>query len=87
MGGGRRVRGGAPVGWEPGASAGLSKAAAVELRVDGKVVGSAAKIALLTEQPLDGLQVGCDLNGNVGDYAVPFRFQGKVAEVNVVVTP
>lgn len=68
-------------------SAVLSKDATVELRVDGKVVGSAAKIALLTEQPLDGLQVGCDLNGNVGDYAVPFRFQGKVAEVNVVVTP
>lgn len=42
---------------------------------------------LLREQPLDGLEVGADLNGEVGDYATPFTLQGKVHQVVVEVRP
>jgi len=38
---------------------------------------------LLTQQPLDGLQVGSDQNGAVGDYPTPFTFTGKIQELTI----
>lgn len=39
----------------------------------------------LSEQPIDGLQVGRDLNGNVGRYTSPFPFEGKIGSVEIQV--
>lgn len=37
----------------------------------------------ISEQPIDGLQVGRDLNGNVGRYPAPFPFTGKLTSVEI----
>ena len=39
----------------------------------------------MERQPTDGLQVGQDKNGAVGDYTAPFPFQGEIGEVKVEV--
>ena len=39
----------------------------------------------LAQQPLDGLQVGQDTNGGVGDYTTPFQLQGRVDSVVIEV--
>jgi hypothetical protein len=31
--------------------------------------------------PTEGLQVGCDENGAVGEYQAPFAFTGKLGQV------
>ena len=40
----------------------------------------------ITSQPLDGLQVGQDVKGAVGDYPAPFAFPGSVESVLVTVS-
>ncbi|MED5448515.1 MAG: arylsulfatase [Planctomycetota bacterium] len=71
----------------------LGKARTVSARVgtDGSLVllvgdrevarGKAA--GALTQVPQDGLEVGQDLNGAVGGYKAPNRFNGQVAEVTI----
>jgi len=45
------------------------------LLAEGKVPG------LVPTQPVDGLQVGRDLAGNVGEYVGPFAFNGAISSV------
>jgi len=37
--------------------------------------------------PVDGLQVGRDLAGTVGEYKAPFAFTGKIASVTIELGP
>ena len=48
------------------------------LSVNGKTVTSGKTPGTLTTMPIDGLQVGRDANGAVGDYQEPFAYSGKV---------
>ena len=43
--------------------------------------------AYLAKMPQDGLQVGHDAKGAVGDYEAPFAFDGEIGLVTVVVEP
>ncbi len=51
--------------------------------VDGREVATAKAPGPISEMPLDGLQVGRDLKGAVGDYEVPNAFTGKVIKAIV----
>ncbi|MEQ9412008.1 MAG: arylsulfatase [Fuerstiella sp.] len=63
----------------------------VSLAADGTVTVRAGDLTLLTGEvggtldtmPIDGLQVGKDLDGNVGDYAGDFPFDGQIERVRV----
>ncbi len=54
---------------------------AVTLSVDGTVIKKTRVPGPIPGQPLDGLEVGQDTSGAVGDYAVPFALQGNVETV------
>ncbi|MFK8112944.1 MAG: sulfatase/phosphatase domain-containing protein, partial [Rubripirellula sp.] len=60
-----------------------SKNGQVVVAVNDKVAGQAKFKGPLTSQPADGLQVGSDTGGNVGNYSAPFTFKGQVDEVVV----
>ncbi|MBI5387650.1 MAG: arylsulfatase [Verrucomicrobia bacterium] len=60
----------------------LARDGAVTVRVAGQTVAE-GKARLLSRQPQDGLQVGRDEGGAVGDYEAPFEFKGKIARVTV----
>ena len=55
----------------------------VTIRVNGKKVAQSSHGGPLKSQPADGLQVGRDDAGNVGDYSAPFSFEGDVTQVIV----
>jgi arylsulfatase A-like enzyme len=55
----------------------------VMLTADGKTIATGKTPGLLTKTPKDGLQVGRDANGAVGEYATPFPFGGEIGEVTV----
>jgi arylsulfatase len=59
----------------------LQRNGEVTASVDGEqvLVGDVAE--LLAQQPLDGIQVGRDTGGNVGDYEAPFELAGTVKEL------
>jgi arylsulfatase len=61
----------------------LAKDGTMTLTVDGKTVAKAQADGVLTKMPLDGLQVGQDANGAVGDYETPNAFKGEVGKVTV----
>lgn len=61
----------------------VSKAGDVFLRIDGETVAEAKLSGPLTQQPLDGLQVGSDTGGNVGAYESPFEFAGVISKLTV----
>ena len=61
----------------------LAKDGSVTITADGKTVASGKVPGLLTEDPMDGLQVGKDLAGTVGDYQGPFTFKGEIGNVTV----
>ncbi len=63
--------------------ASLSKQGKILLEVDGETaaIGSAERLTL--KMPIDGLQVGSDLNGTVGDYDAPFSFQGTIRSLTI----
>jgi arylsulfatase len=61
----------------------ITKSGEVTLRVNGKPAGSGKLPGPISEQPLDGLQIGKDSNGNVGDYPSPFPFTGQVKAVEI----
>jgi hypothetical protein len=61
----------------------LAKDGTVTITADGKTVASGKVPGLLTEDPSDGLQVGKDLAGTVGDYQGPFVFKGEIGNVTV----
>jgi hypothetical protein len=59
----------------------LSSKGAVVLTANKKVIGSGKLDGPMVSQPADGLQVGRDENGAVGDYEAPFAFSGKIDRV------
>ena len=59
----------------------FSKAGDVTLCLDGAEVVQGSVEAALSTQPLDGLQIGQDTHGNVGDYESPFPLNGQVEKV------
>jgi arylsulfatase len=56
---------------------------AMTLSVNGTAVAGGKANGLLSRQPGEGLQVGEDLNGAVGDYDAPFGFKGEIGGVSV----
>ena len=56
------------------------KGGKVVLKVDGKKVAE-GRVPGAISMPLDGLQVGRDLKGAVGEYAAPFPYEGKIEKV------
>ncbi len=61
----------------------MSKTGAVTLKWNAETVATGSAGQSLRDQPADGLQVGLDKNGNVGDYAAPFRFPGELQNVRI----
>ncbi|GAB5404849.1 MAG: hypothetical protein Aurels2KO_30800 [Aureliella sp.] len=55
----------------------------VQLRWNGDSLASGTVHPLLESQPAEGLQVGADKDGLVGNYPDDFRFQGKMSEVQI----
>ncbi|MCA8947973.1 MAG: arylsulfatase [Planctomycetes bacterium] len=55
----------------------------VKLLVDGEVRASAPSPGLLLEQPLDGLDIGCDTRTAAGGYSAPNAFAGVIHAVKV----
>jgi arylsulfatase len=68
-------------------SASLAADGAVKLSADGRGLAEGKVPGLLPNQPVDGLQVGRDLAGNVGEYAGPFAFNGTISSVIVELHP
>jgi arylsulfatase len=58
----------------------LAKDGAMELKAGGQVIATGHSRPL-DRQPRDGLQVGRDDGGAVGEYAAPFTFKGRLGEV------
>ena len=50
----------------------------VELEEEGKQILKGKTPGSITDMPVDGLQVGADKNGAVGEYHAPFAYGGKV---------
>ncbi|MCA9178145.1 MAG: arylsulfatase [Planctomycetales bacterium] len=65
----------------------LTKQGQLTLSLNGDEVGAQQLETALTEQPLDGLEVGRDSQGAVGNYEAPFPLQGSVQRVVVEVRP
>jgi hypothetical protein len=59
----------------------LSKDGQVVLSVNEKTVATGRFPGGVASHPVDGLQIGRDDGGEVGDYQAPFPFQGKLNEV------
>ncbi len=57
----------------------------MSLSVNGKVVATAKAPASFASQPVDGLEVGMDDKGNVGDYEGQNRFAGTIHSLEVAV--
>ncbi|MCA9119110.1 MAG: arylsulfatase [Planctomycetaceae bacterium] len=63
----------------------LSKSGNISLRANGQLIanGQAPDVAL--RMPLDGLQVGRDTKGAVGEYDAPFEFAGRIESISIEV--
>tara|TARA_R110002072_G_scaffold303069_1_gene492618 strand:+ start:118271 stop:120337 length:2067 start_codon:yes stop_codon:yes gene_type:complete len=61
----------------------LSRAGAVTLLIDEKPVATGNFAEGLPRHPIDGLQVGSDEGGFVGEYKSPFPFNGEIASVTI----
>ena len=55
----------------------------VELFAGKRKLGSGKVSSLVKEMPIDGLQVGRDEGGTVGDYKDAFDFNGKIKKVRI----
>jgi len=60
----------------------LAKDGKLSLKIAGQEV-AAGKSKLLTQLPLDGLDIGQDLAGAIGDYKIPNSFTGKIETVEL----
>ncbi len=58
----------------------------MRLYVDGERVGEGKASGLLTKDPAQGLEIGGDLGGSVGDYGQPFQFVGIIDELRLYLT-
>lgn len=65
----------------------LAPDATLTLSADGKEINSRKTRGLLRRLPVDGLQVGTDAAGTVGEYGSPFPFNGKIREVTITLEP
>ncbi len=61
----------------------LTKTGEVTLSVDGKTVASGSVAEGMPRHPIDGLQVGSDEGGFVGEYKSRFPFTGKITSVTI----
>jgi arylsulfatase len=68
-------------------SAAVNLQGVVTIKIDGRSVAKGKAGGLVPETPADGLQVGRDLAGTVGDYDGPFEFQGKITRAVVELDP
>jgi arylsulfatase A-like enzyme len=59
----------------------LGADASLNLTADNREVAHGRAAGLITRMPADGLQVGRDLKGAVGDYTAPFPFDGRIRSV------
>ncbi len=65
----------------------LKKKGKVTIEIDGEKVATGTFPGTLKSQPIDGLQVGCDTGGSVGQYKVPFALIGEVSHARLKLTP
>ena len=63
----------------------LESSGTMKLSIEERVAATAKAEGTLNRLPLDGLQVGRDANGAVGDYSAPFQFGGKIGRVIIEV--
>ena len=76
----------APISISKGSvSASLDKEGAVVLTVNNKEVARGKVPGPLNKMPLDGLQIGSDQKGAVGNYESPFELEGKTDKLVVKV--
>ncbi|MFV0442694.1 MAG: arylsulfatase [Planctomycetaceae bacterium] len=69
---------------EPGSVAvALNRKGRVTVKFAGRVVAAGRVPGLLLAVPADGLQVGCDLAGTVGDYDKPFAYNGEIQQARL----
>jgi arylsulfatase A-like enzyme len=61
----------------------LTRDGEVTLTADGKTVATGSLAGSMMQQPIDGLQVGSDTGGAVGDYEQPFPFNGEIGNVTI----
>jgi arylsulfatase A-like enzyme len=61
----------------------LGKDRVLTLRWNGQEIARGSIPKLLAEQPLDGLQIGKDLDGCVGPYTSPNKYPGKIEAVTI----
>jgi hypothetical protein len=61
----------------------LAKDGKVILKAGDHVLGEGKTPGPLRKQPMDGLQVGEDQNGLVGNYDASFQFQGKLGKLTL----
>ena len=59
----------------------MTKKGILKMLIGGKEVAKEKLESVPTSQPQDGLQVGRDTGGQVGDYKPPFELDGKVEKV------
>jgi arylsulfatase len=64
----------------------LKKDGTMILTADGKTLSTGMAPGPIEKMPQDGLQVGQDKGGAVGDYTSPFKFKGQIGEVTVRLT-
>ncbi len=57
------------------------------LLADGKELAREKLDGLLPDQPADGLQVGQDSSGTVGEYKAPFAYDGVIESAMLEITP
>lgn len=68
-------------------TAALSREKKLKLMINGKEASAPTEAAFVAQKPIDGLTVGRDEGGAVGDYESPFPFSGKVESVVVELAP
>ena len=56
---------------------------AVQVTVDGEPAATGKVPGAMSQMPLDGLQVGQDTNGAVGQYSAPNPFAGTIEDVSI----
>jgi Arylsulfatase A and related enzymes len=81
--GARHLKGSTPLTGTHQVRATLTKSGDLQLQVDNQSIEQGASGGLIDAQPVDGLSVGRDAAGAVGNYTAPFPFSGTVESVVV----
>ena len=64
-------------------SAALKKDGVMTLAVDGVEIAINKTVGPMLRMPIDGLQVGSDESGAVGEYKAPFQYAGKIEKLTL----